>query len=370
MRVAFFHGLESEPRTEKNVALESEFEFVIAPPMDYTDSSLFDRVLKEVKENKIELLIGSSMGGWFAYCMSTVTGIPTLLFNPAVQGRSMEPTVKTGSKSVKHTIVLGKKDDVIDPKKSVEWFAQNGKGQFNYNYESIAHRIPINVFTKWITNMKPKMKLKYLHEMSAPIKEEWSIESPGTGGEMLNILPEEVVQTLVPNFLTARPPVGNLTVEDVNECDWVMSEQKCLTESDYAFIRKADAAPHEIFYQWLAIRGLRPSMAELRGWWKDERNIDIVTKLKAAIGRKRPYVNFVDVQLAPGIETSDYSFPSGHACGAYYIASKLAKRYPHLVDPLMTLADQIGRSRVQAGVHYPSDVEAGKAIGIALANLG
>lgn len=369
MRVAFFHGLESPSRSEKNVALESTFDFVLAPPMDYTDAGLFDRVLKEVKANDIDLLIGSSMGGWFAYCMSTLTGIPTLLFNPAVQGRSMDPNVKIGSKGVKHTIVFGKKDEVIVPEKSIEWFSANSRGQLNYNWESIPHRIPINVFTKWITNMKPKMKLKYVHEMSSPMKEEWSIESPGTGGEMLNILPEEVVQTLVPNFLTARPPVGNLTVEDVNECDWVISEQKCLTESDYAFIRQADAAPHEIFYQWLAIRGLRPSMAELRGWWQHERNIDIVSKLKIALKRERPYVNFTEIKIAPGITTSDYSFPSGHACGAYYIATKLSKRYPHLVDPLMSLADRIGRSRVQAGVHYPSDVYAGKAIGIALANL-
>jgi hypothetical protein len=366
MRVAFFHGLESAPHSEKNVALDSTFDFVYAPPMDYTDAGLFDRVLKQVQNDEIDLLIGSSMGGYFAYCISTITGIPTLIFNPAVQGRSMEPKVKYGNKRAIHTVVLGRKDDVIDPNKSIEWFDKNGIGQFRYTWESNAHRIPINVFTKWITNMKPKMKLKYLHEMSS-VKEEWSTESPGTGGEMASILPETVVQTLVPNFLTARPPVGNLTVEDAAEFILITAEQKCLTEEDYKFIKQSNDAPHEVFYQWLVLRGYRPSMAQLRGWWESEPNIKLISDLKNTYKRERPFVKFPEVHLAPGVSANDYSFPSGHACGSFYIATKLSEIYPHLADQLFGLADRIANTRVQAGVHYPSDVQAGRAIGIALA---
>jgi len=365
MRVAFFHGLESAPISEKNVALESTFDYVIAPEMDYRDSGLFDRVLKEVQNGQIDLLIGSSMGGWFAYCISTITGIPTLLFNPAVHSRSIEPTVKMGTKRVKHMVVLGKKDDVITPNETRDWFSEEGIGTFDYHTESIGHRIPINVFTKWINNMKPKMKIKYMHEMTT--NEEWSTEAPV--GVDWSFLPEEVVQTLVPNFLTARPPVGNLTVEDIKECNEIVAEQKCLTEADYAFIKQANDAPHEVFYQWLVLRGLRPSMSELRGWWENEKNIDVISKLKVALQRQRPYINFAEIHLAPGITTSDYSFPSGHSCGAFYIATKLSKKWPHLTDALFGVADRIARSRVQAGVHYPSDVQAGKAIGIALANI-
>jgi hypothetical protein len=367
MRVAFFHGLESAPHSEKNVALDSLFDFVYAPPMDYTDKGLFDRVLKEVQSNNVELLIGSSMGGWFAYCISTITGIPTLIFNPAVQGRSMEPKIKQGSKRVKHTVILGRKDDVIDPHKSIDWFDKNGIGTFVYNWESNAHRIPINVFTKWITNMKPKMKIKYLHEMNS-VKEEWATDAPGIGADY-SFLPEEVVQTLVPNFLSKRPPVGNLTVEDAAEFILITAEQKCLTEDDYKFIKQSNDAPHEVFYQWLVLRGYRPSMAQLRGWWELKRNIDLVSKLKDTYKRERPYVKFPEIHLAPGVVVSDYSFPSGHACGAFFIASKLTELYPHLADQLFGLADRIANSRVQAGVHYPSDVQAGRAIGIALAQL-
>lgn len=155
-RVAFFHGLESDPHSDKNEELESRFDFVYDPPMNYYDPSLFKQVLREVKANKIELLIGSSMGGWFAYAISTLTGIPTLLFNPAVQGRSMEeldPPVKTGSSRAKHTVVFGSGDDVIVPDESEKWFKQNGVGSFDYNFESNDHRTPLPIFKKWLDKM-------------------------------------------------------------------------------------------------------------------------------------------------------------------------------------------------------------------------
>ena len=108
MRVAFFHGLESKPHSEKNIELVKHFgeSNVYAPAMDYRDPNLFETVLKEIKERDIQLLIGSSMGGYFSYCLSTITGIPTLLFNPAVIGRSFDPVTELGNLPAKHTVVL------------------------------------------------------------------------------------------------------------------------------------------------------------------------------------------------------------------------------------------------------------------------
>jgi len=152
-RVAFFHGLESLPRTEKNEMLEKEFDFVFAPPMDYYNPLIFDNVLSTLEENPVDYLIGSSMGGFFAYQLSTLLGIPTLLFNPAVHGRSINPPVKTGDLKVHHTLVLGEKDDIIDPFVTSRWFNDNKENTF-INYESIGHRIPADVFNKWINNIK------------------------------------------------------------------------------------------------------------------------------------------------------------------------------------------------------------------------
>jgi len=149
-KVAFFHGLESKPVSDKSKAIQNMFTDTYIPAMDYRRSDMFDEVLNQVKERGIDLLVGSSMGGWFAYCISTLTGIPTVLFNPAVQGRSFEPNVKMGSKSAKHTVVLGKKDNLIIPEKTVEWFDKNGAGNITYNWESNGHRTPNNIFTKYV----------------------------------------------------------------------------------------------------------------------------------------------------------------------------------------------------------------------------
>lgn len=150
MRVAFFHGLESQPKTDKNEYLSTKFEFVYDPPMNYRDPNLFNTVLQQVIDNKIDVLIGSSMGGHFAYQISTLTGIPALLFNPAVIGRGFDPVVKTGSHKANLTVVLGKHDDVIDPIKSMMFFKDAGYGPKIINVEGNEHRTPINIFKKYV----------------------------------------------------------------------------------------------------------------------------------------------------------------------------------------------------------------------------
>lgn len=158
MKVAFFHGLESKPRGEKNLRLEETFDFVYAPPMPYEREGLFDEVLEYVRKNEIDLLIGSSMGGWFAYNISTITGIPTLLFNPAVHSRSIEPLFRIGNQESKHTVIFGTSDDIINPKKTRNWISEKGIGKFEFHEEEMGHRIPIEIFSKWIKHSKEKLE--------------------------------------------------------------------------------------------------------------------------------------------------------------------------------------------------------------------
>lgn len=59
------------------------------------------------------------------------------------------------------------------------------------------------------------------------------------------------------------------------------------------------------------------------------------------------------------------SFPSGHAASAAAFATGVALEVPALAVPVGLLAAAVGASRVVTGMHYPSDVLAGFATGVA-----
>lgn len=91
--------------------------------------------------------------------------------------------------------------------------------------------------------------------------------------------------------------------------------------------------------------------------------------LKNTIRRDRPCHRFAHCQAA--IEPSDrFSFPSGHAAGAFVFAMLIAEFYPSLLPLGFLLAGLVGASRVLLGVHYPTDILAGAVLGIGSALLG
>lgn len=58
------------------------------------------------------------------------------------------------------------------------------------------------------------------------------------------------------------------------------------------------------------------------------------------------------------------SFPSGHSASAFAFTTGVCAELPGLAPLLVPLASAVAYSRVHAGVHYPSDVLGGIAIGI------
>jgi undecaprenyl-diphosphatase len=82
--------------------------------------------------------------------------------------------------------------------------------------------------------------------------------------------------------------------------------------------------------------------------------------LKAAIPRDRPHVH------ALVSRPHTHSFPSGHATTSFACATVLACAVPRLSVPFVLLAAAVAWSRVYVGVHYPLDVLAGTALGVAI----
>ena len=91
--------------------------------------------------------------------------------------------------------------------------------------------------------------------------------------------------------------------------------------------------------------------------------------LKQAIKRDRPCDRFDDV--TPRVTPSDkFSLPAGHSAAAFVFASALAYYYPVMMLPAYSVACLIALSRVFLGVHYPTDIIAGAALGLCSAAIG
>ena len=88
--------------------------------------------------------------------------------------------------------------------------------------------------------------------------------------------------------------------------------------------------------------------------------------LKDHFGRPRPYVTLPEVQPAV-TRPHGQSYPSGHASWGVSQAMLLAELQPARRRELLERGRQIGYDRVLAGVHYPSDVQAGLKLGAFLA---
>jgi len=92
----------------------------------------------------------------------------------------------------------------------------------------------------------------------------------------------------------------------------------------------------------------------------------IYKTLKGTLLRERPFIRHPGITLAmPPLDR--YSFPSGHTLHAVAFSWLAIARFPELAWILIPLASLIAASRVVLGLHYPSDVLAGGAIGAALA---
>ncbi|MDQ6751587.1 MAG: phosphatase PAP2 family protein [Actinomycetota bacterium] len=115
---------------------------------------------------------------------------------------------------------------------------------------------------------------------------------------------------------------------------------------------------------WLAL-GAAGMALDPRGrarWWRGTRTVAgsyaLNTALKLVVRRRRPRVP----GLPPLVRTpTELSFPSAHATTGF----TAARAFGPLLAPsaLYALAGGLALSRLYLGVHYPSDLLAGAALG-------
>jgi membrane-associated phospholipid phosphatase len=95
----------------------------------------------------------------------------------------------------------------------------------------------------------------------------------------------------------------------------------------------------------------------------------ITNILKYSINRPRPYITYpyIDQSTSGGSP----SFPSGHTSDAFAFATSVSIAWPkwYVIVPSYVWAGAVAYSRMDLGVHYPSDVLAGAIIGAGSAYL-
>ena len=92
--------------------------------------------------------------------------------------------------------------------------------------------------------------------------------------------------------------------------------------------------------------------------------------VKNSFKRPRPGITY-PAQITMYEDVSSLSFPSGHTSEAFSTATALSLKYPewYIIAPAYLWAGSVGYSRMNLGVHYPSDVLAGALLGTGTAFL-
>ena len=178
-------------------------------------------------------------------------------------------------------------------------------------------------------------------------------------------------------FRPAPPPDRPATEAEVRELK-ALAGQRDAAALDRIKFWDAGAAPYrwtEALIEWGQPRDLRASLPNGYLW----RAFALTTAAmydatvaawdaKYAYNRPRPTEFDSSLTAAVPVPRSP-SYPSEHAAAAAAAAAVMGYLFPRDAETFAAMAQEAGRSRVQAGVQYPSDVTAGMELGRRVAAL-
>jgi hypothetical protein len=169
--------------------------------------------------------------------------------------------------------------------------------------------------------------------------------------------------------LLGDPPADG-SPQTLQEINLLLEKQKNRTPEEVARAQKESKMTAFIF-------------ADVLGDWFDPKNLPVTAQLlnnveedthtvsesaKKIWGRPRPPLQ--DKRIQPVVEVpTTASYPSGHSTRGTIFALVIAELTPDLRDKILARGQLIGEDRMIGGVHFPSDVAAGRVLGKALFDI-
>ncbi len=162
MTTLYLHGLESKLNEVKRNILEKH-SLVIAPDMDYRgNDKIFDLITEIVNTNKVDAIVGSSMGGLMGYNISKMFNIPALIFNPALPFASVGQIIPviSAERTAHLKIIIGGKDEIISPLDNFNWIVEREKGDYEIKWINLlGHQNPPEVFKTEVDEFFQRLKV-------------------------------------------------------------------------------------------------------------------------------------------------------------------------------------------------------------------
>lgn len=160
---------------------------------------------------------------------------------------------------------------------------------------------------------------------------------------------------------------SDITHQDLKELE---TKLKSTTPEEIAFARHVDKVENFANMFLDILKEEEPNISMGDYFRVDSQTESILYYLKDKINRPRPYqlAKALQYDVNPIIKTDACSaaYPSGHALSAYFMSQYFAIKYPTLREKLLELGEKIADSRVNVGIHFPSDNKISKEIADAI----
>lgn len=162
LKGVYLHGYQGFVTEEKKAFLD-DFGEIYAPFVDYDNQpTILIELYEKFKEEKLDFVSGTSLGGVLIYHLALLLDVPCLLLNPAVTAiDQVKAFIPRGAFEIKPTnkiyVLIGMKDQIINPKIQLNFF-ENIKNESNNVIlkidDNLEHFVPYEDFKLAFTEFK------------------------------------------------------------------------------------------------------------------------------------------------------------------------------------------------------------------------